>query len=85
MDHLIVPLFSSYHVERGRFTPHFARLVDNRRMANQDHLAHLRSGDWDAWRQAHPTLAPDLIDAPLSGEDLHAPQMGKAQLQGVEF
>jgi len=39
-------------------------------MANPDHLAQLRAGRWNEWRAENPTLAPDLIDAELSGMDL---------------
>ena len=40
-------------------------------MANPDHLNQLRTGNWDEWRAANPTVAPDLIDAELAGHDLH--------------
>jgi uncharacterized protein YjbI with pentapeptide repeats len=59
-------------------------------MANEDHIARLREGvaAWNAWRQAHQDVAPDLhagilrgLD--LSGADLRGADLGEADLRGT--
>ena len=54
-------------------------------MANPEHLNQLRSGSWNEWRAAHPTLAPDLIDAQLAGADLRGLNLTKAHLRSAEL
>ncbi len=54
-------------------------------MANPDHLQQLRSGRWAAWRAANPTIAPDLIDADLSGLDLRGLDFAKAHFRGANL
>jgi uncharacterized protein YjbI with pentapeptide repeats len=54
-------------------------------MANPDHLNQLRAGQWNEWRAANPTLAPDLIDAQLMGLDLRGLNFSKAHLRGADF
>jgi hypothetical protein len=51
-------------------------------MANQEHLALLKQGvqAWNAWRQANPSIKPDLSDA-----DLKQARLEGANFQNVEF
>ena len=54
-------------------------------MANPDHVAQLRAGQWNDWRAANPNLAPDLIDADLAGMDLRGLNFSKAHLKGANL
>ncbi len=49
-------------------------------MANPDHLMHIRSGKWNEWRDAHPAISPDLIDAELNPA---VPEPGTLMLLGL--
>ena len=59
-------------------------------MAIEDHIARLREGvaTWNAWRQAHRDVAPDLHGGALrgldlSGADLAGADLGEADLRGA--
>ncbi len=54
-------------------------------MANPDHLNRLRTGSWNEWREANQTLAPDLIDAELAGQDLRGLDLSKSHLRGADL
>ncbi len=49
-------------------------------MANEEHLAILRQGvrAWDAWREEHPDVKPDLSRADLSGANLSGADLSGA-------
>ena len=51
-------------------------------MANSQHVQQLRAGSasWNAWRQAHPDVKPDLDSADLSGADLSGANLHEARL-----
>ena len=51
-------------------------------MANEEHLTLLQQGVavWNAWREKHPELLPDLTGAQLPGADLCAINLSKANL-----
>ena len=56
-------------------------------MANPEHLAILQQGveAWNAWRQEHPEVQPDLDRADLSGGKLMEADLTKAVLLGVDL
>jgi hypothetical protein len=51
-------------------------------MANDEHLAKLEEGVevWNAWREEHPDVRPDLSEANLRGTDLQ-----RANLRGADL
>jgi hypothetical protein len=51
-------------------------------MANEEHLAILRQGvaAWNAWREAHPDVRPDLSRANLNQADLDGADLSRAYL-----
>jgi uncharacterized protein YjbI with pentapeptide repeats len=51
-------------------------------MANEEHLTILRQGveAWNAWREAHPTIRPDLSEATLNEMALIGANLGEADL-----
>lgn len=56
-------------------------------MANEVHLAVLRQGveAWNAWRQAHPAIRPDLSGAYLRRADLSDVLLSGADLRGANL
>jgi hypothetical protein len=54
-------------------------------MANEEHLAKLLQGveAWNQWRDAHPTIRPDLTGAPLDGAILAEAQLFWANFDGA--
>ena len=61
-------------------------------MANPEHVAIIQQGveAWNRWRKAHPSIAPDLSKAALSGlrldkADLHGANLTGAELRRVTF
>ncbi len=57
------------------------------RMANTEQLSILRQGVevWNAWRDKHPNIGPDLDDANLHGADLSGANLHRANLSGVNL
>jgi hypothetical protein len=51
-------------------------------MANKEHLSRLRAGaaGWNAWREEHPDIVPDLNAANLSSTDLRGTNLSEANL-----
>jgi hypothetical protein len=56
-------------------------------MANADHLKLLREGtdSWNAWRQANPSIKPNLAGAELRGASLQNGDLRRSELRGVDF
>ena len=56
-------------------------------MANEEHLAILKKGieAWNAWRNEHKDIIPDLIKADLTKADLTMADLHDAQLQGANL
>jgi hypothetical protein len=61
-------------------------------VANEEHVKIVNQGvqAWNAWRDANPTLYPDLtgadlIDAYLSGANLRGANLGSANLRGANL
>lgn len=56
-------------------------------MANQEHLDILNRGVevWNAWRQEHPEICPDLSKANLKGADLEGVDFAEANLSQVNL
>lgn len=56
-------------------------------MANQKHLAILKQGVevWNAWREMHPEVRPDLGSAKLNSIDLSKVNLSQANLKRADF
>src|SRR5258708_28513075 len=56
-------------------------------MANQEHLELLKQGTavWNAWREQHPEIQPDLYEADLSRADLSGVNLYRADLREADF
>ena len=56
-------------------------------MANEEQLAILRQGveAWNAWRQKHPAINPDLGGAGLCGADLRGVHLSGAKLDSAKL
>ena len=56
-------------------------------MANDEHLAKLEEGVevWNAWREEHPDVRPDLSEANLRGADLQRADLQRANLRGADL
>jgi hypothetical protein len=56
-------------------------------MANEEHLAILRQGvaAWNAWRQEHPDVRPDLREADLTGANLTDANLSVTVLGGANL
>jgi hypothetical protein len=56
-------------------------------MANEDHLAQLRRGEWSwqAWRDENREILPNLSMADLSGANLVAMDLSDADLSGADL
>ena len=56
-------------------------------MANEEHLAILRSGveKWNAWREANPCLRPSLSGANLAGDTLSCAPVTWEEFQKLNF
>jgi uncharacterized protein YjbI with pentapeptide repeats len=54
-------------------------------MANPDHLEILKRGvkKWNQWREDHPDIRPDFVEAILSKEDLSRANLSRADLSGA--
>ena len=54
-------------------------------MANEEHLAILKKGvaAWNEWREQHPDLRPDLVEANLSGANLREANLDWRSSRGV--
>ena len=56
-------------------------------MANAEHLAIIKQGvaAWNAWREQHPDVQPDLVEARLHGTNLQSVRLHGANLQGASL
>lgn len=56
-------------------------------VANDDHIARLRSGvpAWNAWRRDHDDMTPDLRAASLRGLDLSGADLTHADLRDCDL
>lgn len=56
-------------------------------MANPDHLEKLLEGSarWNAWREAHPDVTPDLSGADLQRANLRNTDLRRANLSGADL
>jgi uncharacterized protein YjbI with pentapeptide repeats len=56
-------------------------------MANNEHVAILKKGvdAWNAWRDEHPNIIPDLSEADLTGADLTGANLSEADLIGAKL
>jgi hypothetical protein len=52
-------------------------------MANDEHVAKLKRGMWNTWRDENPRILPDLREADLRGTDLSGANLIKANLGGA--
>ncbi len=56
-------------------------------MANDEHLAILKEGveAWNAWREEHPEIEPDLEGADLKRAHLEGADLKRAHLEGADL
>jgi hypothetical protein len=56
-------------------------------MANKEHLAILKQGVevWNKWREANPSIVPDLIDSQFGLSDLSGVDLSEVYLNGANF
>ncbi|MGA0201176.1 MAG: pentapeptide repeat-containing protein, partial [Prochlorotrichaceae cyanobacterium] len=56
-------------------------------MSHPEHVAHLSKGvsHWNAWRQAEPTIYPDLTGLDLSHQNLNRINFSQANLTHATF
>lgn len=54
-------------------------------MANPDHVNVMKTGPskWNSWRDANPTIEPDLSDARFEGNELYEANKESYDLHGV--
>jgi uncharacterized protein YjbI with pentapeptide repeats len=56
-------------------------------MANPEHVAILKRGvaEWNAWREEHPEVQPDLVRAKLSNADLRKADLTQAAMGAADL
>jgi uncharacterized protein YjbI with pentapeptide repeats len=56
-------------------------------MANDEHITLLKQGvaTWNAWRDANPSIRPDLSEADLRWANLSRAYLSRADLSGADL